>query len=195
MAFTPRRWLLACNPRLSELITSKIGHGWERDLDKTARSGALCRRRAVPERLHGGEARQQGPSRPADQELHRRLRESGGAVRCAVKRLHEYKRQHLNLLHILALYRRLLQNPDLDIAPRVFIFAAKLRRVTTSPSASSRRSTPSGRKSMRIRASTTGSKSSSCPTTGCRWPSASSRRPIFPSRFPPPVRKRRERGT
>jgi len=122
---TPRRWLLACNPRLSDLITSKIGHGWERDLD----------------RLRGLEAFADDPQfqsvfmavKHANKvDLARMISsECGVEVDPAalfdvqIKRLHEYKRQHLNLLHILALYRRILQDPDAEVTPRVFIFAAK----------------------------------------------------------------------
>ncbi|MFA7344323.1 MAG: glycogen/starch/alpha-glucan family phosphorylase [Terrimicrobiaceae bacterium] len=122
---TPRRWLLACNPRLSELITSKVGHGWERDLNK----------------LRGLEPFADDPEFQGDFMAVKHankvglakviLRECGVEVDPSalfdvqIKRLHEYKRQHLNLLHILALYRRILQNPDAPVTPRVFVFAAK----------------------------------------------------------------------
>jgi starch phosphorylase len=122
---TPRRWLLACNSRLSELVTSKIGHGWERDLDK----------------LRGLEAFADDPEFQRDFMAVKHankvdlasviLHDCGVEVDPSalfdvqIKRLHEYKRQHLNLLHILALYRRILQQPDAVVTPRVFVFAAK----------------------------------------------------------------------
>ena len=122
---TPRRWLVACNPRLSDLICRHIGHGWERDLDKLHKLEPLADDASFREEFmavkHANKVRLAG----------RILDECGVKVDPSalfdvqIKRLHEYKRQHLNLLHILALYRRLLQNPDLDIPPRVFIFAAK----------------------------------------------------------------------
>jgi len=122
---TPRRWLLACNPRLSDLITSKIGHGWERDLDKL---------RALEQYADDPQFQSEfmGVKLANKIDLARIIKESCGIevnpaalFDVQIKRLHEYKRQHLNLLHILGLYRRLLQNPELDITPRVFIFAAK----------------------------------------------------------------------
>jgi glycogen phosphorylase len=122
---TPRRWLLACNPRLSELISSKIGHGWERDLDEL---------RALEEFAEDSQFQVDfmNVKQANKVDLARIIkRDCGVAVNPAalfdvhVKRLHEYKRQHLNLLHILALYRRLLQDPSLVITPRVFVFAAK----------------------------------------------------------------------
>jgi len=122
---TPRRWLVACNPRLSDLICRHIGHGWERDLDKLRKLEPLAEDASFREEFmavkHANKVRLAG----------RIFDECGVKVDPSalfdvqIKRLHEYKRQHLNLLHILALYRRLLQNPDLDIPPRVFIFAAK----------------------------------------------------------------------
>jgi len=122
---TPRRWLLASNPKLSQLITSKIGDSWARNLDElrkleqwaddpTFQNDFMAVKHA--NKVHLAEII---------------LNECGVTVDPSalfdvqIKRLHEYKRQHLNLLHILALYRRILQNPNLDVQPRVFIFGAK----------------------------------------------------------------------
>ncbi len=122
---TPRRWLMACNPRLSDLITRHIGHGWERNLDKLRELEPLADEASFREEFmavkHANKVRL----------AKRIMKECGIEVDPSamfdvqIKRLHEYKRQHLNLLHILWLYRRLIQDPDLEIPPRVFIFAAK----------------------------------------------------------------------
>ena len=123
---TPRRWLLKCNPRLSTLITRTLGNdAWVRDLA----------------RLRGLEKSADAVTFQAEFMAIKRVNKAELAAviktECGIdvspdalfdvqiKRLHEYKRQHLNLLHILALYRRLLQNPALDVVPRVFVFAAK----------------------------------------------------------------------
>ena len=122
---TPRRWLVACNPRLSDLITRHIGHGWERDLDKLRALEPLAEEASFREEFMA--VKHSNKEHLAE----RILDECGVEVDPSamfdvqIKRLHEYKRQHLNLLHILALYRRLLANPKLDVPPRVFIFAAK----------------------------------------------------------------------
>jgi len=122
---TPRRWLLGCNPRFAHLIMSRIGDGWVKDLDALRGLEAfaddsdfqrefLAIKHANKVDLAAVIAEECGVSV-----------DPGAIFDVQVKRLHEYKRQHLNLLHILSLYRKLLQNPDLDVTPRVFLFAAK----------------------------------------------------------------------
>jgi len=123
---TPRRWLLQCNPRLAALVTAKLGDGWTRDLDQLrglerwADDPAFQRefmaiKRANKEDLAGVIA----------EECHGLEVSPDAIFDVQIKRLHEYKRQHLNLLHILSLYRRLLQDPGFEPVPRVFLFAAK----------------------------------------------------------------------
>ena len=122
---TPRRWLVACNPRLSDLITRTIGAGLERNLDLLRKLEPHADDTEFREEFMA--VKQANKVKLAQ----RILDECGVAVDPSaifdvqIKRLHEYKRQHLNLLHILWLYRRLLKDPHLAIPPRVFIFAAK----------------------------------------------------------------------
>lgn len=122
---TPRRWLAGGNPLLAKLVSSKIGDGWPRDLDQLR---GLERWADDPDFQDEFMAIKHG-----NKEQLAAVIEAECGVQVdphalfdvQIKRLHEYKRQHLNLLHILTLYRRLLQNPDRDIHPRVFIFGAK----------------------------------------------------------------------
>ena len=121
---TPRRWLQASNPRLSRLISDKIGDGWVKDLDQLRKLEPLADDSDFQKRFM--EVKRENKA-----ELAEIIKAQCGVevspdalFDVQIKRLHEYKRQHLNLLHILSLYRRLLQNPELPIH-RVFIFAAK----------------------------------------------------------------------
>ncbi|HET8706947.1 MAG TPA: glycogen/starch/alpha-glucan phosphorylase [Pseudomonadales bacterium] len=122
---SPRRFMQLANPRLSDLITQTIGDGWQRNLEK----------------LSGLQAHADDPAfQNAWQEIKRQNKVALAAVildrngvvvdpdsmfDVMVKRLHEYKRQLLKTLHIIALYNRLKATPSLDIIPRTFIFGAK----------------------------------------------------------------------
>ena len=122
---TPRRWLLAINPKLADLYTEQIGPGWVKQLDQLRELEGCA---DDPEfRARFRSIKLENKQRLADT-----IRELCGITvnpeamfDVQIKRLHEYKRQHLNLLHILALYHRLLQGEGFDTPPRVFIFGAK----------------------------------------------------------------------
>jgi starch phosphorylase len=122
---TPRRFLVLANPRFTELITRAIGDTWPRDLsalrkleplaaDAAFRQEWRAVKRANKERLAAYIRAQTGIELDPD-----------WLFDIQVKRIHEYKRQHLNVLHIITLYDRLRRDPHLDLPPRAFIFGGK----------------------------------------------------------------------
>ena len=122
---TPRRWLKACNPALSKLIDKKIGDDWPRDLDKLQglakfASNKTFQKQFMKVKLENKELLAEEIRKSLDIEV-----DVNAIFDVQIKRLHEYKRQHLALLNIMALYRRILENPDYDMHPRVFVFGAK----------------------------------------------------------------------
>ncbi len=122
---TPRRWLNQANPRLSELITSRIGRDWVKDLsqlkrlvpfadDAEFRKEFAAVKRANKERFAG--LLKQKLNIHADVD---------SLFDVQIKRIHEYKRQLLNLLHVVTLYNRIRHNPAIDFVPRTVIFGGK----------------------------------------------------------------------
>ncbi len=122
---TPRRWLIRANPRLAELVSSKIGSGWARDLD-----------RLKDLENHASDEDFQNAlfdvKRKNKENLARYILENNGVrinpdsiFDVQVKRLHEYKRQLLNILRIIARYFEIKENPSDEVVPRTYIFGAK----------------------------------------------------------------------
>lgn len=123
---TPRRWLLFSNPKLSALITSRIGEAWSRDMEEHIRK----LEHHVDDTSFRNEWRRIKYENKAIlasiiQERTGVLVDPNSLFDIQVKRLHEYKRQHLNVLHVITLYNRIKQNPGLDVVPRTVIFAGK----------------------------------------------------------------------
>ena len=122
---TPRRWLLGCNPALAELINDTIGTGWVKDLSLLRGLEAFAENESFQDQFLTIKRQNKVTlSNLVSQKMNLTI-DPDAMFDSQIKRLHEYKRQHLNLLHILTLYRRLLHNPDMNISPRVFIFGAK----------------------------------------------------------------------
>ena len=122
---TQRRFLLHANPLLADWITDKIGDGWVTDLKQLEKMLVYVNdekaRQEFMQIKHKNKVR-----------LAKYIKEHNGIdvnpdsiFDVQVKRLHEYKRQLLNILHVMYLYNEIKKNPDMDIIPRTFIFGAK----------------------------------------------------------------------
>ncbi|MGE5517865.1 MAG: glycogen/starch/alpha-glucan phosphorylase [Bacteroidota bacterium] len=122
---TPRRWMLAANPGLSKLITKSIGTGWVTHLDrlkglekladdKAFRAAFAAVKRANKQHLAQVIGQRLGVDVSVD-----------SLFDVQIKRIHEYKRQLLNLLHVVTRYARIRANPTVDVVPRTVIIGGK----------------------------------------------------------------------
>ncbi len=122
---TPRRWVRGCNPELGVLCDEVAGKGWESELGRLHKLDALADRPAFQDRFLAIKRANKVRLAALIKDLVGVEVSPDALFDVQIKRLHEYKRQHLNLLHILHLYRRILNDPNGNFTPRVCIFGAK----------------------------------------------------------------------
>ena len=122
---TPRRWVVLSNPRLTELVTDAIGGKWATDLSQLKKLEPLATDSAFQQQWRA-------VKRLNKHQFAKHLRDSTGIgidpdamLDVQVKRIHEYKRQHLNILGVIHLYLKLKANPNLNVVPRTVVFGGK----------------------------------------------------------------------
>jgi starch phosphorylase len=122
---TPRRFVAVSNPPLARLITDRIGDGWLRDLEQLRKLEVLAGDRGFQRQFREVKlAAKRGLAALIERRVGTKVNPES-LFDIQAKRLHEYKRQHLNALHILTLYLRLKRDPKADVPARTFVFGAK----------------------------------------------------------------------
>jgi starch phosphorylase len=122
---TPRRFMVLSNPRLSNLITDKIGETWIKHLDELRQLEALADDKDFLNKWQQVKLENKRVLAGLIKDRTGILVNPDSLFDILVKRIHEYKRQHLNVLHIISLFNRIKENPSLEITPRTFIFGGK----------------------------------------------------------------------
>ncbi|MBX7222894.1 MAG: glycogen/starch/alpha-glucan phosphorylase [Blastocatellia bacterium] len=118
---TQRRWLKLCNPKLAKLITEAIGEGWAKDLFELKKLTPLAEDAEFRKKWR--EVKRSNKKIVAD--LIKGPDNLDSIFDCQIKRLHEYKRQLLNVLHVVTAYNRIRHNPHGEFTPRTVIFGGK----------------------------------------------------------------------
>lgn len=122
---TPRRWIMLSNPALTNLIEGAIGDEWCKNLELLSKLEPLAEDASFQDKWMRVKLQNKQNLAMYIKEQTNITVDPSSMFDIQVKRIHEYKRQHLNILHIITLYHRIKQNPAIDIVPRTFIFGGK----------------------------------------------------------------------